>query len=314
MPNWVFNTLDGYSKELHDKYKSDDIDIDFNKIIPEPEEITNTPSGNYNRIAKNICAYKEFIKENKPSDYKNPLADEVKNLANRTTTRMGELAIENPDKSLNVILEDPENSSAKHRYDEYVSIFGNKSYYNSDKDKVYDNYCKFQEESFQKAKEHHKEKDFTTGIESYDSLEHLGKTLINLEEKYGFDNWYDWRNANWGTKWNACHAEYDEESQNLRFDTAWSVPEPILAKIAEDNPNANIDVYSEEETGWFNEYTIKDQKLYLNATGEITWDEDSDQTTEQRTIIDPPEKHTFEEIRDVRVKEWTNIMRGCGTF
>ena len=60
MPNWVFNSIGGYTEDLYNKYsnKEEDRDIDFNKIIPEPEEITNTTSGGFNHIARDIYAYR----------------------------------------------------------------------------------------------------------------------------------------------------------------------------------------------------------------------------------------------------------------
>ena len=56
------------------------------------------------------------------------------------------------------------------------------------------------------------------------------KTKSN-REKYGFANWYDWCNANWGTKWDAYdieivseHYEGDTAELTLTFDTAWAPP------------------------------------------------------------------------------------------
>ena len=42
MPNWVFNSISNYPEEVHEKYKGEDTDIDFDKIIPEPESIKRT--------------------------------------------------------------------------------------------------------------------------------------------------------------------------------------------------------------------------------------------------------------------------------
>ena len=51
-------------------------------------------------------------------------------------------------------------------------------------------------------------------------------------------DWYNWRNTNWGTKWNAYNIEieWDEEYQEcieIKFETAWSPPEPIYFKLDE---------------------------------------------------------------------------------
>lgn len=56
------------------------------------------------------------------------------------------------------------------------------------------------------------------------------------KEKYGFKDWYDWRNANWGTKWDVGRDDvvvgefqhgdkvvdlHEATKFNLSFDTAW---------------------------------------------------------------------------------------------
>lgn len=49
----------------------------------------------------------------------------------------------------------------------------------------------------------------------------------NVEE-YGYATWYDWANAEWGTKWNAYDQSCDQSARSLRlqFNTAWSPPAP----------------------------------------------------------------------------------------
>ncbi len=47
-------------------------------------------------------------------------------------------------------------------------------------------------------------------------------------EKYGFSSWYDWKVANWGTKWDVGDSDgintVDENSILVYFDSAWSPP------------------------------------------------------------------------------------------
>jgi len=47
-------------------------------------------------------------------------------------------------------------------------------------------------------------------------------------------NWSTWNRANWGTKWNcyddSCTVEGDKAI--IKFDTAWSVPYPVIAAFA----------------------------------------------------------------------------------
>ena len=71
----------------------------------------------------------------------------------------------------------------------------------------------------------------------------------------GVPNWYDWHCENWDTKWDACHVEVEEheydgmlrgrECRDLmtvtyRFDTAWSPPEKVIAKLQQDWPEFEI--------------------------------------------------------------------------
>ena len=49
------------------------------------------------------------------------------------------------------------------------------------------------------------------------------------------DRWYNWRLANWGTKWDAYEVEIDDSEMHygfeVSFDTAWSPPEEICYAI-----------------------------------------------------------------------------------
>jgi hypothetical protein len=47
------------------------------------------------------------------------------------------------------------------------------------------------------------------------------------KEKYGFESWYEWNVANWGTKWDLCEPVVDTHDANnitLTFQTAWAPP------------------------------------------------------------------------------------------
>ena len=135
----------------------------------------------------------------------------------------------------------------------------------------------------------------------YPNMEEYGKALFALQQKYGFDNWYDWATSpnNWNCKWNAGDSNYDPESKLLTFDTAWSIPYPILNKIAQDNPEAKINGYSEEETGWFEEYKTENGKLFLTKTGEYIWGDENSETTEKAVTLDPPEEYKPDPLPDL---------------
>jgi hypothetical protein len=55
-------------------------------------------------------------------------------------------------------------------------------------------------------------------------------------EIYGANNWYDWANENWGTKWDTtaqCLSD-DGDSVTLFFDTAWSPPIALYNSLVND--------------------------------------------------------------------------------
>ena len=53
------------------------------------------------------------------------------------------------------------------------------------------------------------------------------KESINFKN-YGFRNWYDWKVANWGTKWDIGEEDgltrVNDHELSLAFDSAWSPP------------------------------------------------------------------------------------------
>lgn len=84
-------------------------------------------------------------------------------------------------------------------------------------------------------------------------------------EMYGKNNWYDWRCANWGTKWNA----YDQDSCDdyISFSTAWDAPEKVYEKLAELLPNNRFTVRFADEDLGYNCGTLS------NCEGTMTYEE-----------------------------------------
>lgn len=72
----------------------------------------------------------------------------------------------------------------------------------------------------------------------------------------GFKSWYSWSVHNWGTKWNAYDASLTGggDSAEMRFDTAWSVPLPVLQALAKAEPALSFRYWAFDE-GW-NFYAI----------------------------------------------------------
>jgi hypothetical protein len=48
-----------------------------------------------------------------------------------------------------------------------------------------------------------------------------------MKAKYGYESWYDWNIAHWGTKWDLCEPQLtrvDANTVEISCDTAWSPP------------------------------------------------------------------------------------------
>jgi hypothetical protein len=80
-----------------------------------------------------------------------------------------------------------------------------------------------------------------------------------FKKEYGCDNWYDWANDNWGTKWDtACEEAHinDWGGVEYKFDTAWGPPEGIYYALLELFPKLEISWFYREDgmqvAGWLN--------------------------------------------------------------
>lgn len=348
MPNWVYNRIEGYSPEMFEKYKDEESEFNFDKLIPMPKELLNTPTGTFADMGRDIHEYnamkENLIAEGRPEYIKNSVVGTALNRRfgadlDRFYNRVGQVALAFPNKSMNEILQefkDEEIESPKDRYygmarkefandvEEMRKVLGRedckhsnshyiindrKSEIYPDRAEVLDRYIDSLENQYSRhrevvLKENNKFKD--RSCEHYETLKDIGDDLAVFKEKYGFDNWYDWRLANWSTKWEAEDAEFDQGSSEMRFDTAWSVPEPVFAKLQEENPDAKFHIYSEEETGWWNEYETQDDgKLHLVATGQYEYEEKEDGEYEQ--VSDGREERDevldYEEIHQRSVDE-----------
>jgi hypothetical protein len=70
-----------------------------------------------------------------------------------------------------------------------------------------------------------------------------------LIEKYGYNNWYDWANANWGTKWDVdISDQVDQQSDwiQLNFETAWGPPEGVFKALRDMYPTLDITWFYDE--------------------------------------------------------------------
>lgn len=106
--------------------------------------------------------------------------------------------------------------------------------------------------------------------------------------KYGYDNWYDWRFENWGSKWDAQEPYITEEEEllTINFDTAWSPAIPYVKQVAKMYPDLIFDLYFMETGEWFagrvfakNEEVNEEYgepKQVDDDGNEVTYDEEKD--------------------------------------
>ena len=93
-------------------------------------------------------------------------------------------------------------------------------------------------------------KDTTAPLPKDATKEEKAKAKENLK-KYGYDNWYDWRVENWGTKWdimefyniNRKEIGEDESEISLGFDTAWAPALGAYEKFIDENSNCSLKAY-----------------------------------------------------------------------
>lgn len=67
-----------------------------------------------------------------------------------------------------------------------------------------------------------------------------GEIYVNNYIQYGFTTWYNWRVANWGTKWSAYEVDADRPNAMISFNTAWSTPMPIFEELSRKFPDLSI--------------------------------------------------------------------------
>lgn len=93
-------------------------------------------------------------------------------------------------------------------------------------------------------------------------------------------NWYGWSCQNWGTKWNGYETEVTPVNGDLcqlKFDTAWSHPAPVVDELSRRFPDEPIDVqWADEDLGSnVGTYTIKGgevSNLFQPEYGDVSLD------------------------------------------
>ena len=85
--------------------------------------------------------------------------------------------------------------------------------------------------------------------EEVDEMIALGRRYVDNYLQYGATTWYDFRIANWGSKWNS-YSPQPLENDTLIFRTAWSRVLPVIAELARRFPDIEIEyAWADEDIG-----------------------------------------------------------------
>jgi len=110
--------------------------------------------------------------------------------------------------------------------------------------------------------------------EAVESGEYFGTNGVVNGEVVGksANNWYEWNNENWDTKWDACDPSLDEDrptNLTYRFSTAWSPATPVFEAMVNQFPELNFDMMWEEEQGFGAELTSLGGELVITREWDI---------------------------------------------
>lgn len=89
-------------------------------------------------------------------------------------------------------------------------------------------------------------------LEKKPEIASMGRNRLRAVLETGYTYWYPWCIAHWGTKWDSYSVEIVSQAAGrfeFKFETAWSVPEPILAALVDKYPALTFDLLSFDE-GW----------------------------------------------------------------
>ena len=140
-----------------------------------------------------------------------------------------------------------------------------------------------------------------------------------LIEKYGADNWYDWRVENWGTKWevNECYGDPvisdDGETIEFGFDTAWSPAIGAYQNFLSNNPDASLfATYYEPGCDFMGVWDSGDDRYY--TVSDYTADDDFWNTDDGKLLDDyygiSEQKAEWEEEQRAEEEDVTEYVKG----
>ena len=85
--------------------------------------------------------------------------------------------------------------------------------------------------------------------------------IKSLKERFGHEDWYGWRIANWGTKWDVSDSwvdEHDGDALTINYTTAWGPNSMFIHYASTQFPNLHFKLsYEEPGMGFCGCYEVK---------------------------------------------------------
>lgn len=99
----------------------------------------------------------------------------------------------------------------------------------------------------------------------------LGRQAREAYAETGYYDWYSWRIAHWGTKWNAFRTKFKADPTDTKatlcFDTAWSPPVPAIAQLFPQFPKLTFTLrYWECGVGFQGTFRVRDSIVLSDET------------------------------------------------
>ena len=117
----------------------------------------------------------------------------------------------------------------------------------------------------------------------------------------GFDNWYDWQVANWGTKWDPeiMDCDYDGETLSVSFDSAWSPPIAFYEWLVEQGYEVSAN-YHEPGMDFAGEWVNGDD-FFLENVSDLARGDESKLSTREHDILE--QWGIFESVAEMDAEE-----------
>lgn len=136
-----------------------------------------------------------------------------------------------------------------------------------------------------------------------------GSKRPELVEKYGHSDWYDWCNANWGTKWGDYNTHFlgsGDDYAAWAFTTAWGPGLEFVERMAVRYPKlAFVNSYDEEGMGFMGVSVFADGTLLSEGEGDFVSLENPDDYEDEEKMEAKYEQDTrnFREMLESATSE-----------